>query len=62
MNGTLAVFFFPSERSMRSEKLLHIIAISQAGNAVRTLTEMQGFKAKKIDSMHILSRSCIFTP
>ena len=41
-------YFFSREWSMRCEKLLHVIAISQAGIAAPTVTLMQGFKAKKI--------------
>ena len=38
-NGTLTVFFFPREWSMRCEKLMHVlIAISQAGITAPTLT------------------------
>ena len=40
---------------MRSEKLLHVIAISHAGIAAPTLTVLQDFEAKKI----VL---CIFFP
>ena len=47
---------------MCCEKLLHVIAISQAGIAAPTLTVMQDFKAKKNCSMHILPRSCVYTP
>ena len=43
-------------------KLLHVIAISQAGITAPTLIVMQGFKAKKDCSMHILPWSCVYTP
>ena len=49
---------------MRCKKLLHVpvIAISQAGIAAPTLPVMQDFEAKKNCSVHILSRSCVYTP
>ena len=47
--------FFPREWIMRCEKLLHVIAIFQAGIAAPTLTVLQDFEAKKIVP-------CIFFP
>ena len=40
-------FFFPCKWIMRYEKLLHVIAIPQAGIAAPTPTVTQGFEAKK---------------
>ena len=61
MHGKLGVFF-PREWIMRCEKLLHVIAISQAGIAGPTLTVMQDFETKKKLFRAHSSRSCVYTP